>query len=130
MTDDNDYSVSVYGKNSYPHVRLFASGSRIKDKTKSYFLREENIVSDIDKPCFTVMQGGTVHLTATRNLTTDKAFEIEDGGTVNLRSFRKVLIGQDKVKDGGVLEIEGHEVELSSGFSVEKGGVLVISTEK
>lgn len=130
MTDDNDYSVSVYGKNSYPHVRLFASGSRIKDKTKSYFLREENIVSDIDKPCFTVMQGGTVNLTATRNLTTDKAFEIEDGGTVNLRSFRKVLIGQDKVKDGGVLEIEGHEVELSSGFSVEKGGVLVISTEK
>ncbi len=130
MVEDNDYSINVYKNGSYPYVKLFASGSKITGKTKSYFLREGEIFSENDNACFEVMQDGIVNITSTRSLATDKAFEIKKEGAVDLRSFGDILLCKDVVKNGGKLNVTGQEVCLNSGFTVEKGGELVISTNK
>ncbi|WP_290383729.1 hypothetical protein [uncultured Duncaniella sp.] len=113
-----------------PDFILFASGSKITGKTKSYFLREGEIFSENDNACFEVMQDGIVNITSTRSLATDKAFEIKKEGAVDLRSFGDILLCKDVVKNGGKLNVTGEEVCLNSGFTVEKGGELVISTNK
>lgn len=125
----NDFVVSLFKNNKLPIVYLIADQSQISS-SKKYFLEEIHLTNHFEgsQKCFNVMDGGSLSLTSTRNFETTNAFEINEGGAVDLKSLSgSVMLKEDCIKNGGKMSVCAKDVRLDSGFTVEAGGELIIS---
>lgn len=131
LINGKDFIVSVFNHDKLPLIKLFASGSNLKNVSKKYFFREDIITDCLGQGnyAFNVNLNGHIEINATRRIETSKGFHITSGGEVVLNSLGSMKLIEDCVDEGGNLRIEAASVTLDAGFEVKKGGTLTISAK-
>lgn len=131
MPSCNDFVVSVFKNGYLPYTYLYSEGSRLTKLDKRYVLRDVVLSSENSQTefCYIVDVNGSISLTCTRSLKTKSAFDVLDGGSVNIYSWGNVSLTKDVIESGGNMEVCSPNTILKSGFEVKKGGILSISAK-
>lgn len=125
--------LSFYGTDRLPHFEWVANNSLLSNNTKRFVARDISLTNIVnpDNYAYRISSEGVLDLVATRNFTSKKAFEISNGGKVNLTSYYgNVVLESDNIQEGGELQVSAKETTLKNGFSVAKGGELTINPER
>lgn len=131
-TFKDDCLISIIKGGYLPETFLRASDCKLTQNEKHYFVRDL-FLTNMDNPsnfCYNVEESGKLSICATRQIKTNKAFDIKEGGVVKLSAKGLIELNNDQVEDGGQLELTATEVVLNKGFCVEKGSEMIINIER
>ncbi len=130
---DGDFAISVWQTGKLPMIRYFGQNATLAGVKKSYIVRDALLGSSWEGEAaskFKVALQAVLSVRAIDSITSTELFEVEDGGTAELKCDKHVNLEGSTVKSGGTLAVEGETVTLGPGFSIEKGGTLTIKTKQ
>ncbi len=128
-----DFALSAWRSGMLPIISYYGQNNTLTGIRKSFIVRDAilgNSQADFTPKKFSVGLDASLSIRAIDSITSTKLFEVDNGGTVELKCDREIEMKGSTIKNGGELTIEGKTVRLKSGFKVEKGGKLVIKANK
>ena len=130
---NGDFAISAWETGKLPIINYFGQNATLAGVKKSYIVRDAILGSsweDTVTSKFKVALQAVLSVRAIDSITSTELFEVEDGGTAELKCDKHVNLEGSTVKSGGTLTVEGETVTLGPGFKVEKGGSLIVKTNK
>ena len=128
-----DFALSAWRSGMLPIISYYGQNNTLTGVRKSFIVRDAvlgNSQIDFTPRKFNVGLDASLSIRAIDSITSTELFEVDNGGTVELKCDREIELKGSTVKNGGELTAEGKTVRLGPGFKIEKGGKLIIKANK